>query len=295
MFPARFDYIAPRNVAEVVDTLRSLDGDAKVLAGGQSLIPLMKLRMATPSHVVDISRIGELNGVRVDSDGRLVIGALATQYELERSALVRRGWPVVAQASAVIADPLVRARATIGGNLAHADPANDQPAVMLALDAEILVSGPDGERIVPVGQFFTGMFETSLADDELVTAIRLPAPAADAACVYVKKERQAGDFAIAGAAAWVRVEGRVIAEARVGLTNAGPMPERALALEDRLQGESADPATVERIGGTVARDVSPSESIRGGVAYRRQMVRIAVEEALAGAVVRARGAQGGTG
>jgi carbon-monoxide dehydrogenase medium subunit len=284
MFPARFDYIAPTSIAEAVQALRSLGEDAKVLAGGQSLIPLMKLRLATPAYLVDIGRIEELAGIRADDDGWLLVGAMATERDLERSGLVRRGWPVVAEASATVADPLVRTRATLGGNLAHADPANDHPAVMLALGADVLVQGPDGQRAIPARELFTGMFETSLEPDELLTAIRIPPLPARAACVYVKKERQAGDFAIAGAAAWVRVEDGLIAEARVALTNVGPMPERARALEERLMGERADPGTAERIGATVAGDVEPSESLRGSADYRRQMVRVAVEDALAAAV-----------
>jgi carbon-monoxide dehydrogenase medium subunit len=160
---------------------------------------------------------------------------------------------------------------------------------MLALGAELLARGPDGERVIPADEFFVGMFETSLADDELLTAMRIPAVPPGVGCVYVKKERQAGDFAIAGAAAWVLVEDGVIADARVGLTNVGLMPKRATALEDRLRGERADVGTAERVGRTVADDVDPSESIRGSADYRRQMVSIAVEEALSAAIARAGG------
>jgi carbon-monoxide dehydrogenase medium subunit len=289
MFPARFDYLAPTSIAEAVGALRTLGDDAKVLAGGQSLIPLMKLRLATPAYLVDIGRLDELGGVRVDDEGRLVIGALTTERDLERSELVRQRCPVVAEASATVADPLVRSRATLGGNLAHADPANDHPAVMLAIDAELLARGPDGERAIPADEFFVGMFETSLADDELLTAVRIPAAPPGAGCVYVKKEQQAGDFATAGAAAWVLVEDGVIADARVGLTNAGPVPARATALEDRLRGERADAGTAERVGRTVAGDIEPSDSLRGSAGYRRQMVTIAVETALSAAVARAAG------
>jgi carbon-monoxide dehydrogenase medium subunit len=289
MFPARFDYLAPTSVAEAVGALRTLGDDATVLAGGQSLIPLMKLRLATPAYLIDIGRLDELGGIRVDDQGGLVIGALTTEHDLERSELTLRRCPVLAEASAVVADPLVRSRATLGGNLAHADPANDHPAVMLALGAELLARGPDSDRVIPADEFFLGMFETSLAHDELLAAVRIPAMAPGSGCVYVKKERQAGDFAIAGAAAWVLIENGVIVDARVGLTNAGPTPARATAVEDRLRGEPAHARTAERAGRTAARDVDLSGSLRGTADYRRQIVGIAVEEALAAAVARAGG------
>src|SRR5207245_1169750 len=202
MIPAAFEYHAPSTIDEATALLAKLGEDAKILSGGQSLIPLMKLRLASPTPLVDINGIPGLSGIRED-DGFLRIGALTRESELEESELVRTRYPLLHDTSRVIADPLVRNLATVAGNLAHGDPANDHPAVMLALGAEVTATGPSGERRIPIDAFFTGPFETALRHDELLTEIRVPAPAPRSGGSYMKLERKVGDFATAGVAAQV--------------------------------------------------------------------------------------------
>src|SRR5215475_1345238 len=194
MIPAAFEYHAPTSLAEATGLLARLGDDAKVLSGGQSLIPLMKLRLASPPHVIDINGIPGLTGIR-EMDRVLRIGALTRESELEESALVRDRYPLLYETSRVIADPIVRNLATVGGNLAHGDPANDHPATMLALGADVVAVGPKGERRVPVASFFTGPFTTALKPDEIVVEIRVPVPRPRSGGAYVKMERKVGDFA----------------------------------------------------------------------------------------------------
>jgi aerobic carbon-monoxide dehydrogenase medium subunit len=295
MYPAPFDYVVANTVDEAVEALRAHGDDAKVLAGGQSLIPLMKLRLAAPSVLVDIGRIGHLSSIaEPDEHGGWVIGALTPESDIERSAKVHEHLPMLADAAAVIADPLVRNRGTIGGNLAHADPANDHPAVMLAYGARIVADGPSGQRLIGVDDFFVDLFTTSLSPDEIVTAIHVPAPASDEGSSYVKLERQVGDFAVAGAAAWLRIEDGVVREARVGLTNAAATPVRATAAESLLAGQPADGPTAAAAAAAAADDLTPSHSVRGSERYRRAMFRVVVEQALNKAISRAFGRPSGS-
>jgi aerobic carbon-monoxide dehydrogenase medium subunit len=287
MYPAPFEYVVASTLDEAIEALTEHGDEAKVLAGGQSLIPLMKLRLAAPPVLVDIGRVGGLSSIEEPGDdGHCVIGALATESEVERSTTVRNCQAMLADASAVIADPLVRNRGTVGGNLAHADPANDHPAVMLACGAEIVVSGPRGDRVIPADDFFVDLFATSLAHDEIVTAIRVPATTADEGSSYVKLERQVGDFAIAGAAAWMRVEDGVVREARVGLTNAAATPVRATAAESLMTGRPADGSTAAEAAAAAADAVTASDSLRGSARYRRAMFQVVVEDALNKAISR---------
>jgi aerobic carbon-monoxide dehydrogenase medium subunit len=286
MYPAPFEYVAAATLDEAIEALTHHGDEAKVLAGGQSLIPLMKLRLAAPSVLVDIGRIGELIGIAEPVDAHWVIGALTTESEIERSAQVAARMPILADATALIADPLVRNRGTIGGNLAHADPANDHPAVMLACAAEVVAWGPAGERVIPIDDFFVDMFTTSLSHDEVVTAVRLPAVAEGEGSAYVKLERQVGDFAVAGAAAWLRVEDGVVRAARIGLTNAAAMPVRASAAESFLVGQPADASSAAAAAAAAAADLAPSASARGSARYRRAMFRVVVEQALTKAASR---------
>src|SRR5215469_16000967 len=217
--------------------LKKYGSEAKILSGGMSLIPLMKLRLAEPAHLIDINRISGLDQIE-EADGFLTIGALVREANLEKSVLIRSKYPILLDTAGVIADPLVRNRATVGGNLAHGDPANDHPATMLALDASIVARGPKGERNIPVAQLFTGILTTSLSPAEILTEIRIPIPPPGSGGAYVKLERKVGDFATIGAAAQVTLgKGGAIERVGIGLTNAGPTPIKATEAERSLVGK----------------------------------------------------------
>ena len=239
MIPSAFDYHAPGTLEEAVALLERLGDEAKVLSGGQSLLPLLKLRLGDAGHLVDIGRIPGLTGIR-EADGCLRIGGATREADLERSELIREKYPILLDTAAVIADPLVRNRATVGGNLAHGDPANDHPATMLALEAEVVARGPGGERTISITSFFTGLFATALAPAEILTEIRIPVPPPHSGGAYVKLERKVGDFATAATAAQVALGAQgEIARAGIGLTNAGPTPIKATAAEAYLRGTAA--------------------------------------------------------
>jgi carbon-monoxide dehydrogenase medium subunit len=287
MIPAAFDYHAPTSLAEATALLTRLGDDAKVLSGGQSLIPLMKLRLASPRHVVDINGIPGLAGIR-EADGFLRIGALTRESELEESDVVRQRYPLLHDACRVIADPLVRNLATIGGNLAHADPANDHPAVMLALGAEVVAAGPRGERRLPIASFFTGPFATALAPDEILVEIRVPVPPARSGGAYLKLERKVGDFATAAVAVQVSLgAGGACEQVGIGLTNVGLTPIEATAAEAALRGARPDAAAVERASVLAAEASEPAADLRGPVEYKRDLVRVLTARALRRALERA--------
>ncbi|HZO40185.1 MAG TPA: xanthine dehydrogenase family protein subunit M [Methylomirabilota bacterium] len=287
MIPAAFEYHAPSTLGEATALLTKLGDDAKVLSGGQSLIPLMKLRLANPAHLVDINGIPGLSGIR-ESDGVLKIGALTRESELEESQIVRSRYPLLHDTSRVIADPLVRNLATVGGNLAHGDPANDHPATMLALGAEIVAVGPKGERRVPIASFFTGPFETSLRPDEILTEIRVPSPAARSGGAYLKLERKVGDFATAAVAVQVTLGANGACESvGIGLTNVGLTPIKATKAEASLKGVTPDEAAIKRAAALAADAAEPSEDLRGSVEYKKDLVRILTARALRKAVERA--------
>ncbi|MEA2622485.1 MAG: aerobic carbon-monoxide dehydrogenase medium subunit [Chloroflexota bacterium] len=287
MYPPSFEYHVATSFADATQLLVDLEG-AKLLAGGCSLIPLMKFRLAQPPHLVDLNRIPGARYV-IEDDGVLRIGALTRESEVERSAVVLRRYPILAEVSAVIADPLVRNMGTIGGNLAHGDPANDHPAAMLALGAELLVQGREGMRTIPCAAFFLDLFETALQPDEVVVEIRIPAPAAGSGAAYVKFERQVGDFAIAGAAVNLRLADGRIRDAAISLTNAGPVPSRMAAAEDALNGSTGDPGTLEAAARLAAAGCEPWTDLRGSVTVKRQLAGVAVKRAVTAALARARG------
>jgi carbon-monoxide dehydrogenase medium subunit len=287
MIPAPFEYHRPASVGEATALLARLGDDAKILAGGQSLIPLMKLRLASPRHVVDINRIPGLSTV-AERDGVLMIGALVRESDLEASEVVRRRVPLLAETCGVIADPLVRNLATIGGNLAHGDPANDHPAAMLALGAEVTAVGPGGERRIPVSELFTGPLATALRPDEILTEIRVPLPPPRSGGAYLKVERKVGDFAAAAVAVQLTLDasGRC-ARAGIGLTNVGATPIKARAAERALQGRAPDDATIREVSRAAAAESDPSEDLRGTVEYKRDLVRVLTARALRKALERA--------
>jgi aerobic carbon-monoxide dehydrogenase medium subunit len=287
MIPAAFDYHAPTTIGEATALLTRLGDDAKVLSGGQSLIPLMKLRLASPAHVVDINGIPGLAYIR-EGEGFLRIGALTRESELEESELIRTRYPLLHDTSKVIADPVVRNLATVGGNLAHADPANDHPATMLAFGAEVVAVGPKGERRIPIGSFFTGPFATSLRPDEILTEIRIPLPAARSRGAYLKLERKVGDFATAAVAAQLTLDGGGrCEEIGIGLTNVALTPIKAAQAEAALKGKNPDEATIKRAAELAAEASEPSADLRGSVEYKKDLVRVLTARALRKAVERA--------
>jgi aerobic carbon-monoxide dehydrogenase medium subunit len=289
MIPAPFDYHAPGSLAEAIGLLQQHGDDAKVLSGGQSLLPLLKLRLASAVHLIDIGRIPGLEYIK-EEGGYLKIGARTRESALERSDLIRSKYPILHDTSLVIADPLVRNRATVGGNLAHADPANDHPATMLALGAEVVVAGAAGERIIPIDRFFTGIFATALAPGEILVEIRIPIPPPRSGGAYVKLERKVGDFATAAAAAQVTLgAGGTIERAGLALTSAGPTPVKAVEAERFLQGKAPDAATIAAAAKLTASAAAPSADRRGSIEYKREMARVLTTRALTTAVARAGG------
>ena len=289
MIPSAFDYHAPGTLDEAVALLERHGDGAKVLSGGQSLLPLLKLRLGDAGHLVDIGRIPGLTGI-TEADGYLRIGGATREADLERSDLIREKYPILLDTAVVIADPLVRNRATVGGNLAHGDPANDHPATMLALGAEVVARGPGGERTIPITSFFTGLFATALAPAEILTEIRIPVPPARSGGAYVKLERKVGDYATAAAAVQVTLGGQgEIARIGIGLTNAGPTPIKATAAEEYLLGRQPDAATIAEAARLAAEAASPSADRRGSVEYKRDMARVLTGRAVARAVERAGG------
>jgi carbon-monoxide dehydrogenase medium subunit len=290
MIPPPFDYHSPKTLSEAIGLLSKLGEGAKVLSGGQSLLPLMKLRLGSAGHLVDIGRIPGLEGIR-EEGGFLRIGGRVRESDLEHDPIVHQKYPILADTAAVIADPLVRNMATVGGNLAHGDPANDHPATMLALGASVVAQGPRGERTIPIDQFFTGLFETALKHDEILTEIRIPAPPPKSGGAYVKLERKVGDFATAGAAAQLTLgAGGEVVRAGIGLTNAGLTPIRATAAEKFLQGKKLDETTVRQAARLAADAADPSPDRRGSVEYKREMARVLTARAIKRAAMRAQGA-----
>jgi len=286
VIPAEFSYHAPTSVVEAIELLERLGDDAKLLAGGQSLIPAMRFRLSTPAQLVDLNAIPSLAHLTPRAD-HLAIGALTREFELEASDCVEADYPMLLDAARVIADPLVRNRATVGGNLAHADPANDHPAVMLAYGAHFVARGPAGERSIEASDFFTGLFENALEPNELLTEIRIPKPRSFEGGAYVKFERKVGDYAIAAAAVQLALDGDRCTEVRIALTNVSPVPMRAFAAEERLRGFVLTPEVIERAGQSAAEECDPSPDLRGSIEYKRDLTRIVTKRAIAAAKDRA--------
>jgi carbon-monoxide dehydrogenase medium subunit len=279
MIPGAFDYLAPRSVEEAVALLAEHGEDAKILAGGQSLIPAMRFRLASPAILIDINKLTGLEYLREES-GHLAIGALTRETMLEESPTLARSYPLLADAARVIADPLVRNRATVGGNIAHADPANDHPAVMLAYGAQVLARGPNGTRTIPIDEFFVGMFETSLRPGELLVEIQIPKPPANSGGAYVKNERKVGDYAVSAVAVQLAMDGATCTAARIALTNVNPVPMRALNAEKALIGQPLSDDVLEAAGRAAAEECDPSSDLRGSVEYKRDLTRVLTKRAI---------------
>ncbi|MGB3050534.1 MAG: xanthine dehydrogenase family protein subunit M [Polyangiales bacterium] len=288
MIPAAFDYHSPQSLDEALSLLQRHAGDAKILAGGQSLIPAMRFRLAMPSVLIDINRLDGLRYIEERGD-HLAIGAMTLENALNDSPVVRSSYSLLRDTAGVIADPLVRNMATVGGNIAHADPANDHPATMLAYGATVVAKGPKGERTISIDDFFTGLFETAMSEDEILTEIRIPKPGANSGGAYTKLERKVGDYAISAAAVQLRLDGSKVAEARIGLTNVSAVPMRAKAAEAELVGKSISDAVIEAAGKAAAGECDPSPDLRGGIDYKRDITRVMVKRSIQQAVARAKG------
>lgn len=288
MLPPRFEYHRPGTLDEALRLLSDLGDDAKVLAGGQSLIPLLKLRLAAPGHLVDINRIEGLAGI-TQADGQVRIGALTRHHDLETSDLLRRAAPTVASAAPMIADPLVRNMGTIGGSLAHADPAGDLGSVMLSLGASVIARGAGGEREIAIGEFLVDTFTTSLRPDELVTEIRIPT-GPHTGGTYLKLERRVGDFATVGVAVTVTMNDGSIGRAGIGLTGVGLTNIHATAAEQALAGAPPGDDAFAAAGRLAAEASSPVSDVRGSADYKRHVVDVYVRRGLASAVETARAA-----
>jgi carbon-monoxide dehydrogenase medium subunit len=280
LFPNSFEYIAPTTLAEAVELLQQHGYDAKVIAGGQSLLPMMKLRVAAPLILIDINGIDELKGWREES-GFLRIGALARHSELEKAAELRDRYPLLAETAVWIADPLVRNRGTICGSLVHADPASDWGAAMLALHASVEAFGPGGKRQIPIDDFFVDTFTTALEESEMATAVLVRTPAGPTAGRYLKIERKAGDFAIAGLAIHVSLDSDgTVAEAGFGICACGSIPLRGKRAEEYLLGKKLTPETIENASCMVPEDADPTDDLRGSVEYKRDILRVFAKRGL---------------
>jgi carbon-monoxide dehydrogenase medium subunit len=289
MIPAAFDYHRPASLDEAIGLLARHGEGAKLLSGGMSLLPTLKLRLGSFAHLVDLGRIPGLEYVR-EQGGFLCIGAMTRQAVLEGSDLVRSKYPILADAVPLIADPLVRNRGTIGGNVANGDPANDQPAIMLALGATFVARGPKGERTIAATGFYTGLYATALAQDEILTEIRIPVPPARSGGAYQKLKRKTGDFAVAAAAVQLTLDAKgAVERAGIGLTNAGPTPLEALEAAKILAGKVPDEKTIAEAARLAAAASNPSADHRGSVEYKREMARVMTARALQKALERARG------
>ena len=285
MIPGTFDYHAPNTLEEAVGLLQKIDG-AKILGGGQSLIPAMRFRLAVPETLIDITRLQGLSYLEERGD-HLVIGGLTREVQLEDSPLVQHSYPLLADAAKVIADPVVRNRATVGGNLAHADPANDHPAVMLAYNAEVVAHGPNGKRTIAIDDFFVGLFESALSHDEVLVEVRIPKPKPSSGGCYIKIERKVGDYAVAAVAMQLTLAGSVIQSVRIGLTNVSSTPSRARNAEAVLLGKTPSEALFEEAGRAAAAECDPSGDLRGPVDYKRDLVRVLVKRTARKALERA--------
>jgi carbon-monoxide dehydrogenase medium subunit len=290
MFPAAFDYAAPSSLEEALALLKQRGDDAKIMAGGQSLIPLLKLRFAQPALVIDIGRLPSMAGIG-RRNGHLSIGALARHVDVERNPDLPTLCPILVDTVHWISDPLVRNRGTVAGSVCHADPSGDWGSVMLALDAGFVATSQSGQRVIPANGFFEGPFTTTLRPDEIVTEIHIPMPKGRAAGAYNKLERKVGDFATVAVAVQVELSGGKIANAGIGLTAVGPTNIKATAAEKALIGQEPTDEVIAEAARLAAAAAEPKDDIRGTAAYKKDVVRVYVQRGLKTAIGRAREAK----
>ena len=274
MIPESFDYFAPSTVKEAIGLLKEHGEDAKILAGGHSLLPMMKLRFASPTHLIDINNIPGLSYIK-EEDGHLKIGAMTREAELEHSDLIRDKYPIFIDTTKLIADPQVRNMGTIGGNLAHGDAANDHPAVMMALGASVEITNDEGTRMVSIDEFFHGFYMTAVKEKEILTSIHIPMREGKYAGAYHKIERKVGDYATAGVAVQLQVDNQgVCTYAGVGLTNVNPTPMRVKRAEEILVGSKLTDEIILKASQYASEDCNPSADLRGDEDYKRHLVKV---------------------
>jgi aerobic carbon-monoxide dehydrogenase medium subunit len=279
VYPASFEYFAPETLDEALQVLERYGDEAKVLAGGQSLIPLMKLRFASPRALVDLNRVAGLDEL-AERDGQLRIGALVRHKTCERSELLRGRWGALGDAAPQISDPIVRNLGTVGGSLAHADPQGDWGSVMIAVGATITAREPGGERAIPAADFFKGPFTTALEPTEVITAVSVPDPGPRAGGTYLKLERKVGDFATVGVAVQVSFDDDKVSRAGIGLTAVGPTNLPATAAEEALAGSELDDEAIREAARLAAEAAQPHSDVRGSAEYKRSVVRTFTERGL---------------
>ena len=287
MYPVAFEYLAPKGIGEAIEFLRRYGEDAKLLAGGQSLVPMMKLRVARPKYLIDIHRIADLNYIREDA-GSVHLGAMTRHVQIEDSQLIGEKLPILREAASEIGDAQVRNRGTIGGGLVEADPSGDYGAVVLALNAEMKCMSPRGERVIPAADFFTFAYTTALQSDEILTEVILPIPNSGSAGVYLKLERVAGDFAIASAAVQLSLDPNdACNQIGIGVTGAGTVPQKALSVEILLRGKKITPELIEEAGRLIQEGAEPIEDLRGSAAYKKKALSAILRRAIAESLRRA--------
>lgn len=287
MIPSSFEYESPDTLEDAIGLLEKYGDEAKILSGGHSLIPMMKLRFASPERIIDINNIPGLSYIR-EEGGMVKIGALVREADAEHSELLKKHFPIFADVTKQIADPSVRNRATLAGNLAHGDAANDQPAVMLALRANLILLGPGGSRSVPIDEFFFGFYSTAIQPDEILTEIQIPIPPKGTGSAYHKLERKVGDYATAGVAVQLTLDTKGICKAiGIGLTNVNPVPLRAARSEAVLLGKPVSEESIAEAARLAAADCNPSSDLRGSEEYKRAMVAVLVKRMIHKALERA--------
>ena len=287
MIPSQFEYHAPKSIPDALNLLGKLGVTAKLLEGGHSLLPMMKLRFAEPAHLIDLGKIAELKGI-AQVGNEVCIGAMTTENELIWSRLLAEKIPLLVEAARLISDPQVRYKGTIGGDISHGDPANDHPAVMLVLGASFVLKGPKGERVLPANGFFLDTYSTQMQPDEIMTQIRIPIPAAGTGWCYSKLKRKTGDFASAAAAVLLRMQGGNVADAQIALTNLGATPLKASAAEASLRGKPLNDAAFAEAARLAMSICSPGEDQRGSAEYKIAMAGEMTQRALRTAHARAK-------
>jgi carbon-monoxide dehydrogenase medium subunit len=291
MIPPSFEYLTPSKISDAIAMLQKHGEEAKILAGGHSLIPAMRLRLSEPGYLIDISGIQGLDYI-LEESGQLRIGAMTREASLEESQIVREKYPLLLDTAKMIADPSVRNVATVGGNLAHGDPANDHPATMLALGAIVVVEGPNGSREIGIDDLFPDFFTTALEPEEILTEIRIPSPPSGSGGAYLKIERKVGDYAAAAVACQLNLDsGGSIQNIGIGLTNVGSTPIRASSAEQLLQGKNPDQNMIAEAGRLSAADSEPMEDLRGSAEYKRALVNELTQRAIKLSLQRAEGSR----